>query len=432
MAKSTGSVIDDLINDEFTQMIDLSKEDDSVSYWIDSGNWAINYISSKHFSGAYPQGQIIGFAGKSGVGKSMLPDIATKDPNLDKIIILDSEGGGNGKKLLEFLGAPLEKVRYKMIQTLDSYKIVTNSKGEQEIKEIKDSEIPAKLKGDNYEVHVGLIAFLKKLLYALEYNHSQERVLIIVDSLSNLKSVRKLNGGEDMGRTNKLLNDLFALDNVIKNTNATLAFAAKVYTDLNNQYNTDGIINGGEAVIYNPSLILQMSALQDNPELSDSELSEEKARRKTSLGNSLKTVRVKVKKSRFGTEGRNAWVVLDATYGLVRNSGLFQLLFDFGVIKKQGTKYSIPGIFVNEKGEDILFYKKDFLEIFGKDEKGYIDKFQIAMDEAEERIKAAKMNININDTDELPSEEDEDISTFDMLNAMEAEAETEVTVDESN
>lgn len=424
MAKATNSnSLDDLINDEFLGLEDLSKEDDKVEYWIDSGNYAFNYLCSKHFSGAYPQGKIVCFAGKSGVGKSMLPMIAAKDNQIDRVIVLDSEGGGSGRSLAEFLGVPLNKVSYKLISTLDSYKVSVDSNGKQKIEEIKDSEIPSKLKTDTYEVHVGLLAFLKKLMYALEYSKSTEKVLIIVDSLSNLKSVRKLNGGEDMGKTNKLLNDLFALDTVIKKTNATLMLTAKVYTDLNNPYNTEGIVSGGESVVYNPSLFLMLSTLQDNPELSDSDLKAEKERRKTSLGNSLKTIRARVKKSRFGTEGRNAWVILDSNFGLTRNSGLFQLLCDFGICKRSGTRYSIPDVFVNDKGEDISFFKKDFLNIFGKNEKYYIEKFQEKMDEAEERIKNEKLHININDMSELSSEEEEDTSTFDMARAMEAEME---------
>ena len=102
------------------------------------------------------------------------------------------------------------------------------------------------------------------------------------------------------------------------------------------------------------------------------ELKEEKERRKTGLGNSLKTVRARIKKSRFGTEGRNAWMVLDSTYGLTRYSGLFQLLCDFGVCVKNGTRYSVPGVITNDKGEDISFYKKEFIEVFREKEEKYI------------------------------------------------------------
>lgn len=421
MAKSSGSILDDVINSEFTEMKDLSKEDTSVSHWVDSGNYALNYVCSKHFVGAYPAGQITALVGKSGAGKSMLPAIAAKDPYFDRVVVLDSEGGGTGSSLFKFVGAPIEKVRYMTVKTLDSYRVnKTNGK----IEEVTDKDIPTKMSTDTFEYHMGLNLILKKLLYALEYNHSTEKVLIIIDSLSNISSVRAMTGGFDMGRTNQLLNQLFSsLDSTLTNTGATLMFAGKIYTDLNNAYNTEGIVRGGEAVMYNPSLMINLTILQDNPEMSDADLKSEKEQRKTGLGNSIKTVRARIKKSRFGTEGRNAWVVLDATYGLTRNSGLFQLLVDFGVCVKTGSRYTIPGVIVDEKGNDMAFYKKDFPEIFSKNEKEYIEKLQTIMDAKEEEIKQKRLNLNINDTDEVEEDNNDEISTHDMLNAMEAEAE---------
>ena len=109
---------------------------------------------------------------------------------------------------------------------------------------------------------------------------------------------------------------------------------------------------------------------------------------------------------------------------MTRNSGLFQLLYDFGVCKKNGTRYTIPGIFVNKDGEDISFFKKDFPELFKKNEKEYIEKFQEAMDKAEERIKQERLSLNVNDASEITDKDDDDeeVSTSDMLTAMEVEA----------
>ena len=424
MAKKegTGNFLDDLINSEFTQMKDLSKEEEPKEF-IDSGNYALNYICSKNFYGAYPVGQISMLYGLSGTGKSLLPAIASKDPKLSRIIVLDSEGGGTGKSLFSFIGAPMEKIRYMTVQTLDSYRV---NKENGKVEEISDKEVPSKMVTDTYEYHMGLILILKKLLYALEYNHSEEKILIIIDSLSNMKSVRaSLLGGEDMGKTNKLLNQLFSsLDNTLANTNTSIIFANKVYTNLNNPYDP-WVIAGGQSVIYNPSINIRLSSMAEGSDITDAQMKEEKLRRKTALGNSLKVIRATVSKSRFGTEGRNAWVVLDSTYGLTRNSGLFDLLYDFGVCKKNGTRYSIPGIFVNEKGEDITFFKKDFLEIFGKNEKEYIEKLQAKMLEVEEEIKNKRLNLNVNDIEEAKEIEDgdEEISNVEMLKAIEADME---------
>ena len=103
MAKKEHINIDDIINQQFTDMQDLSKEDSSVKEWIDSGNYALNYVCSRNFKNGYPIGQITAFYGESGTGKSMLPAIASKDPKIDRVIVVDSEGGGTGKSLFEFI-----------------------------------------------------------------------------------------------------------------------------------------------------------------------------------------------------------------------------------------------------------------------------------------------------------------------------------------
>ena len=422
MAKNS---IDDIINANFTELQDLSKEDSTVNEWLNSGNLALNYVCSRNLRHGYPCYSITALYGSSGTGKSMLPAIAAKDPKVNRVVVIDSEGNGSGSSLFSFVGCDLSKVRYINIQTLDSYKI---SKENGKIEEVNDKDVPTgKMETPTYIYHMGLILFLKRLIYALEYNHVEENTLVIIDSLSNMKSVRSaLLGVSDMGKTNVLLGQLFSsLDNALKKAKTTIIFANKVYQDINNPYNLEGVISGGNAILYNPSLMVGLSTLQDNPEMADSDLKAEKERRKTGLGNSLKTIRARVKKSRFGTEGRNAWVVLDATYGLTKYSGLFQLLCDFGVCVKSGTRYTIPGVFVNEKGEDISFYKKDFISLFLKQEEAYIDKFQEKLEQKEEELKNKATHLCSNDIDEARAEinDADEVSTFDMLNAMEAEME---------
>ena len=147
--------------------------------------------------------------------------------------------------------------------------------------------------------------------------------------------------------------------------------------------------------------------------LTDEQIKAEKKRRnETSLGNSYKIIRVKVAKSRFGTEGRNAWVLLDATYGLVRNSGLFKLLLDFGAIKKVGNsnKFECPGVIEGS------FFKKDFAKIFAQNENEYIDKLQPIMDEIEAEMKRKRLSVNVSDLQEFEEQEEE--SAEDALEGM--------------
>ena len=433
---SSGSIFDDIIEAEFSEMVDLSKEDDSVDYWVDTGNWALNYTISKKFRGGYPGGRISNLWGRSGTGKSLLPAQASKAKDwsnidfdlFDRIVVIDSEGGGTGKSLFSFVGAPVEKVRYITISTLDSWKI-NKSTGSKEA--VPDKDVPdGKLETPTYIYHRGLISFMKKLIYALKYNGSKERILIIVDSISNIKSYRQaIEGVEDMGKTNKLLNNFFSLDNDFHDIGATVMLASKVYTNLNNPYDP-WVMAGGESVLFNPSVNLKLTAMADSDELSAEQIKAEKERRKTALGNSMKVIRATVTKSRFGTENRNIWFMLDATYGMIRNSGLFKMLLDFGAIKRNGTRYSLPGVFVDDKGEPKSFYKKDFLKIFSEHEDEYIDKLQVVMDKIEEDIKYERMHLNVSDMEEYDEAQGQveeadsmEYSASDMLNAMEAEEE---------
>lgn len=407
--KDEGSFFDKLIEQEFSEAVDLSKVDDTVDYWVDTGNWAMNYIMSKKFRGGYPGGRISNLFGLSGVGKSMFPAIASKakkweQPDwdqFDRILLIDSEGGGNGYGLYKFLDAPLEKTKYiNTITTLDSFKI-NKKTGKQEA--IADKDYTGKKETEEYFYKVGLVTFLKRFVHAMKYGKSKERICIIIDSISNFKSFRAaVEGTEDMGRTNKLLNNLFGLDNDMHEIGATVLLASKVYTNLNNPYDP-WVVSGGQSVIYNPSLSVQLTNVSDSDEISEAESKAEKKRRnETSLGNSYKIIRVKVAKSRFGTEGRNAWILLDATYGLVRNSGLFKLLYDFGAIVKKGSLYECPGVI--EKS----FYKKDFAKIFAEHEDEYIDKLQLVMDKIEEDMKKKRLSVNVSDLAEFDEENSED------------------------
>ncbi len=425
--KETNSIFDALIEEEFAEVEDLSKIDDSVEYFIDTGNWALNYAISKKFRGGYPGGRITNLYGLSGTGKSMLPAIASKAKQwenvdfyqFDRIIVIDSEGGGTGKSLFQFVDAPLDRVRYTTISTLESYR---TDKKSGKMEAVADKEVPSKLDTPSYTYTRGLICFLKKLVYAMKYSGSKEKILIIIDSISNIKSFRTaVENGEDMGKTNKLLNNFFALDTDLHSIGASVLLASKVYTNLNNPYDP-WVMAGGQAIMYNPSVNVKLTAMSDSDELSTEEIKAEKERRKTALGNSMKVIRATITKSRFGTENRNVWFMLDATYGIVRNSGLFGLLLDFGAIKKNGTRYELPGVIEGS------FFKKDFAKLFAEHEEEYIDKLQPIMDKIEEDIKNKRINVNVSDMSEYDEEEaivDDSLETSarSILAAMEADEE---------
>ena len=417
------SVFDEMIEQEFTEMQDLSKVDDTVDYYVDTGNWALNYLCSKKLRGGYPGGRITNLWGLSGTGKSLMPAVASRAKQwenidfyqFDRIVLIDSEGGGTGLGLFKFVDAPLDRVRYVSISTLDSYRVANDNP--EKIEAVNDRDVPSKLVTSTYTYTRGLLCFLKKLIFGMKYRKSNEKILIIVDSISNMKPFRtKVEGVADMGLTGKLLNNLFALDDDLNEIGATVLLASKVYTNMNNPYDP-WVMSGGQSVIYNPSLNIKLQEMSETEEMSDSEKKEEKERRKTSLGNSMKVIRATATKSRFGTEGRNCWFILDNTYGPIRNSGMLKLLLDFKLAVKEGTKYTVPGVI------DTPFFKKDFLKVFAEHEEEYIDKLQPLLDMAEERIKQDRKAAALGkgDLGEFTDEEDDSNSFEDMATELEQE-----------
>jgi len=427
MAKNKEIDIDALIDEQFgDSVINLSKIDGKVPYWLDTGVYSINYQISKNLRNGYPGGRVIQIAGLSGTGKSMFASYAGKDPQVDKVFIIDSEGGGNGAELVDFLGIAREKIKIFKAKTLENYRV---NKSTMKIERVADKEVPAKLDTDTYIYYEGATRIVKKIIDTLIYNSIKAKILIIVDSIGNMKSVRELEGTQDMGAKAVALNSFFgSIVNDIEKTNATLIFTNKMYQKLDGSFDPY-VISGGESVIYNPSITLRLATTAETDDMTDAEMKLEKEQRKSSLGASIKTLKAIVSKSRFGTEGRNAQFIIDFSSGPFRYSGLFKLLVDFGVIQKVGAsaRYVLPELF-----GDTSFFKKDFIQMMIDTGEEGIDKLQKALESSEERMredrKKYQYSSDIEEVAEVYQQEHEE-AVFDnqeLVNSMTQEEEDSV------
>jgi len=190
--------IDKIISKQFGDLIDLSKVDTSVDTFYDWGVYSLNYICSKNLFGGIPKGRVTGIEGLAGTGKSLLTAVAAKDPRIDYIIVVETEGGGQGDELMTFAGVDKRKVRIMKANTFTSYK--TNKKT-LKIEEIKDSEIPKKLNTDTYLYTEGITSKIRRFIQAINFGGVKQNILIILDSLANIQSVRALAGGCYIGDT---------------------------------------------------------------------------------------------------------------------------------------------------------------------------------------------------------------------------------------
>lgn len=410
---NTASLLDDIINRDFEDLTNLSEVDTKVKLWYDWGIYAVNYIMSKNLRNGVPAGRISSIKGLSGVGKSLFLASLSKDKKIDKIIAMGSEGGGLSSELFEFTGADLSKIRLKSFTTFTNYKV---NKATGAIEEVPDSKFPQKTDTDDYRYYEGITRFVKRFINSIEFNGIKANIVMMLDSLGNVKSVRELAGGSDMGARAKDINNFFGIfDTAFERTNIAFVFTNKVYTNLSNPYDP-WVESGGLGASYNPSASIFLKDTSDTEDVADADMVKEKERRKSSLGYSLKLIKAVADKSRFGTEGRTVNVLLDLSYGPVRLSGLFQICKEFGILVKSGNSYTMPGII------DKSFYKKDFVDIILKDEEAYIDKIQARLEEAESIIMNKKKSLNASDLDDI---QEEDTTIMDITNQMSKDLETD-------
>lgn len=389
------SDIDSIIDKQFDDMVNLSKTDTKIKHWYDTGVYSMNYTMSKNLKGGIPVGRIVNFHGESATGKSLITSSIMKDPSIDIVFVIETEGGGSSRELYEFLGVPIDKIRVLKANTFENYKM---KKADSSVEEISDDKFPKKKEDDKYVFVEGVTRLTKKILNSFQFNDKlkDKKVLIVLDSLGNISTTRSLNGTSDMGYRGQKINQFFqAFDNAFEKSNITFLFTNKVYTNLGNQY-VPFVETGGVNVVFNPSLSVELKRSASSEDVSDTEKSSEKDRKNSALGSSISPIRIRIKKSRFGTDERRNTFLISSVSGPIRLSGLFELLKDFEVIKSPSSGwYEIPELF------DSKFRKKDFIGMVQKNETELIDKLQKLLEGAEQRIKQESLMFQANDMDEV-------------------------------
>jgi len=411
--KSAFDDIDSIISKEFDELIDLTKTDTKIRTWLDIGVYALNYACSKSLFGAIPIGRVSSVKGLTGTGKSLMLASLMKDPKLDYILIIETEGGGSSEELYEFAGVDVSKLRILKAQTFENYRIkIKDSK----IEEVNDSKFPKTKKTKDYIYVEGITRMVKKFINTIIFNDVKKNILVVLDSLGNTQSVRELSGTSDMGARAKAVSTFFRnFDLAFEKTNIAFVFSNKLYMNIGNQFQPY-LETGGVNVAYNPSLSIELWDTSVSDDISDAEMKKEKDRRATSLGSSIKTIRAKIAKSRFGTELRTCYFLIDFSgNGPARYSGLFKLCRDFGIIEKTGgAYYSMPELFEDK------FMKKNFISLIKIKEKENLEKIQKALEKAEERISNKGKELQVNDESEIIDDLDEEDYT-DMKKELEKE-----------
>jgi RecA/RadA recombinase len=264
-----------------------------VPGWISTGNYALNWAVSKDIFRGLPLGRAVLFSGDAGSGKSLIALNSMKDPNLDLIIYLDSEGGGATKEFAEFLGVIPAKVLYSTVNTTEE-----------------------------------LIAKMKSLIDNIEKNKATKSVLLIIDSVSMISTERELNDSDkaDMGNKTKQVRTFFRqYTRKMQRLNICVVMTAHLITNIGG-YGPTKIVTGGTILQYMPSAELRFTRVNADTTLEQSAIG----------ASSIKT-RCDIQKSRFGTYGKRVTFDLDMAHGLDPYVGLFDIMRDYGVIITAGS-----------------------------------------------------------------------------------------------
>ena len=309
--------------------------------WIDTGNYALNYLISGQFDRGIPLGRVTCFAGESGSGKSFicsgnLVKQAQKQGILP--IVLDSENALDSD-WLSALGVDVSEdklMRFGVSMIDEVAKFVSEF-----MKGYKDqySDMP-------YE--------------------ERQKVLFVVDSLGMLLTPTDIDQFErgdmkgDMGRKPKALTALVRnAVNLIAGNPVGVVATNHPYAS-QEMFDPDDKISGGQGFIYASSIVVAMRKLK---------LKEDED------GNKITDVRgiraaCKVMKTRFSKPFESVQIKIPYESGMDPYSGLVELFEKAGLLVKDGNKLK----YTQPDGTEIKEFRKNWIP----------EKLQIIIDDFED------------------------------------------------
>jgi len=329
--------------------------------WIDTGVYSLNWImSGRLIEGGWAVGRIAELFGDPGTGKSLLCEMAMKDPTVDLIIYFDTEAAIN-KDFLNFLGVDPSKILYQPIDTIEQLQASMNS--------ILDT-----------------IVMNKQL---------NKKVLVVIDSIAMASTEKEMNpdAGSDMGYKARELRKYFrSYARKIEKYNMALLATNHVTQKIGVMFGNPRTTTGGTALPYASSIRLELRVAETEID-----------KKLEAIGASSVTIKAKTEKNRFFSPKKKVTFVLDFNRGVNRYSGLFTLLKDYGILEGKGW-YNIPRFDPDKK-----FQKNSFIEFIK--EHNLIPLIQDWLDEAVQK--------KSDDVDEVSIDAEEEVYEQDITMATE-------------
>lgn len=287
--------------------------------FISTGVYSLNWLISGDLHGGYPVGRITEMDGDPGTGKSLLCEIAMKDPTIDLIIYLDTEAAMN-IDFVRWLGVDPEKILYQPIDTVEQIQDVAE--------EVLNTIIM------NKQTH--------------------KKILMVVDSIALASTEKEMNpeGGQDMGYKARELRKFFRkFSRKIEKHNIAMLVTNHYTQKIGVMFGSPRTTTGGTALPYAASVRLDLKV--KSTDMADKKLE--------TLGASAVTLSAKTEKNRCFSPKRKVTFVLDFERGVHPFSGLFKILEDMGIAQKSGAWCSLPQWDPEQK-----FYAKDFPDLVEK------------------------------------------------------------------
>ena len=296
--------------------------------WIDTGNYALNYLISGQFDRGIPLGRVTCFAGESGSGKSFIcSGNLVKQAQQQGIlpIVLDSENALDSD-WLSALGVDVSEdklMRFGVSMIDEVAKFVSEF-----MKGYKDqySDMP-------YE--------------------ERQKVLFVVDSLGMLLTPTDIDQFErgdmkgDMGRKPKALTALVRnAVNLIAGNPVGVVATNHTYAS-QDMFDPDDKISGGQGFIYASSIVVAMRKLK---------LKEDEEGNKISDVRGIRAA-CKVMKTRFSKPFESVQIKIPYESGMDPFSGLVELFEKSGLLVKDGNKLK----YTQPDGTEIKEFRKNWI-----------------------------------------------------------------------
>lgn len=294
----------------------------STTEFIDTGSYALNALLSGSVYGGMPSNRVMMWAGAPSAGKSFLTLSCVKtymDNNpTATVVYFDTEFALEEDMVVK---RGIDPKRFHIVQTETLQDFRTK---------------------------------IVKILDALEKQKKPSKVMMVLDSLSNLPTKKEVddaltgNDVRDMTKAQVIRSIFRVITNRLGKLAIPLAVTSHTYSSMD-MY-SPVVISGGSGHVYAASTVVTLTKakLKEGTEV---------------IGN---IIRATTYKSRYSKENQKIELRLDFETGLDRYYGLFPIVEKYGLVTKEGRKYRLPDgrlIWereINETPEAV--YTKEFLD----------------------------------------------------------------------